>query len=196
MITMGVMSNSIKKQNIVGLDPRENLITPLDAVPLLGGAAKVGRGATLMGKGIRTVSGSYHVGLNYIRTSRFGIGQLLVGGKTIQNIELGARAIYMGGDMILTGVTGGLAGYHLVHKNSIRIADILDPKNQSRGLDTSLTSVSKGPGTGTSKKRAKRPTRTLSPRLSKGDNVNRSSRRKTTYCNVHKKYDFCKYYKR
>jgi hypothetical protein len=66
----------------------------------------------------------------------------------------------------------------------------------SRGSGSSLTSIPKGPGTGTSKKRAKRPTRTLSPRLSKGDNVIRSSRRQTSYCNVHKKYDFCKYYKR
>ena len=92
--------------------------------------------------------------------------------------------------------TGGMLGSAYGYNVGVNYALDKAFANQSRGLDGSLTSTSKGPGTGTSKKRAKRPTRTLSPRLSKGDNVIRSSRRQTSYCNVHKKYDFCKYYKR
>jgi hypothetical protein len=65
----------------------------------------------------------------------------------------------------------------------------------SRCSGSSLTSIPKGPGTGTTSG-AKRTKRTLSPRLSKGDNVRRSSRRRTSFCKIHNKYDFCKHYKK
>lgn len=94
------------------------------------------------------------------------------------------------------GYAGAMLGSAYGYNVGVNFAlDQAFKQQQSRGLDTSLTSVSKGPGTGTTQ-RAKRTKRTLSPRLSKGDNVSRSSRRQTSYCNVHKKYDFCKHYKR
>ena len=92
--------------------------------------------------------------------------------------------------------TGGMLGSAYSYNVGVNYALDKAFKQQSRGQGSSLTSMPKRPGTGTQKKRAQRPIGTLSPRLSKGDNVKRSSRRQTSYCNVHKKYDFCKYYKR
>ena len=193
---MGIMSNSIKEQKIVGLDPRENLITPLDAVPLVAGAVKIRRGAQMVKSGGKLIQGTFNIGSLYMKGKHTtGLGKLAVGLIMVDKVELGVRAVWGGGKQILVGGATAYTGYQLVHKNSIRVSDILYPKNQSRGLDTSLTSVSKGPGIGTTQ-RAKRTERTLSPRLSKGDNVNSSSRRQTSYCNLHKKYDFCKYYKK
>ncbi len=196
MITMGSMSRSVKEQNIVGLDPRTNLITPLDAVPILAGAAKVRQGTRLATKGASVMHQSFRMGQSYFSNKyAVGYGKFIVANRTIDGVYLGGKAVIRGSAHAIAGITGGLSGYHLVHENSIKLANIIVPEKHSRGLDTSLTSVSKGPGTGTTQ-RAKRTKRTLSPRLSKGDNENRSSRRKTSYCNVHKKYDFCKYYKR
>jgi len=188
------MSRAVKQQKVVGLDPRKNLITPLDAIPLIGGAKKVGQGASLIRKGVPVIGGSYKVGLNYIRTSRFGIGQILVGTKAITNIELGATAIIRGSDLILTGVTGGMAGYHLVHKNSITLANLLDPKEKSRGRGPSLTSKLMTPR----HKTTSLSNRGGDPSQSKGRvaNARGRARRKTSYCNLHKKYDFCEYYKK
>jgi len=67
--------------------------------------------------------------------------------------------------------------------------------NKSRGRGQSLTSELMTPRqTQTKRSNASAGKRTLSPRLSKGDKVNGRARRKTSYCNLHKKYDFCEYY--
>ena len=101
------------------------------------------------------------------------------------------RRLALDSIMYTVGMLGSAYSYNV----GVNYALDLAFKKQSRGLDTSLTSVSKGPGTGTTQ-RAKRTKRTLSPRLSKGDNVNRSSRRRTSFCKIHNKYDFCKHYKK
>ncbi len=195
MITMGSMSRSVKQQNVVGLDPRTNLITPLDMIPLASGAIKVRQGTRLAKEGVKVSYTSFKMGQSYFASKyAVGYGKFIVANRTLDGVYLGAKAVFRGSKHALAGITGGLAGYHLVHKNSIRLANELSKKH-SRGRDSSLTSISKRPGTGTTK-RAQRTKGTLSPRLSKGDNENRSSRRKTSFCNTHGKHDFCKHYKR
>ena len=178
---MGSMSRAIKEQQIIGLDPRTSLISPVDLVPPVAGYFKMVKGAQMIKAGAK-VRQAENLSL-FTHIFRYD--------KVREQVLLG-RKMKLKGLLHYTQGIGlvGIGASVLMHKNSIR-----SNTNQSRGLDTSLTSVSKRPGIGTTQ-RAKRTKRTLSPRLSKGDNVNRSSRRKTTYCKLHGKYDFCEYYKK
>ena len=66
----------------------------------------------------------------------------------------------------------------------------------SRGRGQSLTSRPRTPRQPQPKRSMSAGKRTFPPRPSKGGNENGRARRRTTYCNLHKKYDFCEYYKK
>ena len=144
--------------------------------------------------GVNTIQGSLRLNRAY-QTNRyaFGLGKVIVALKTLEGLSLGAKAVYVGGKQVMVATSTGIAGYQLVHQNSIQLANLL-AKQKSRGRGSSLTSELMTP---------RHHDTTLSnrggaPSQSKGRaaTARGRARRQTSYCKVHGKYDFCEYYKK
>ncbi len=117
MITMGSMSRAVQDQKLVGLDPRDKLITPLDAVPIAAGAVKIRRGAQMVKSGGKLIQGTYTIGSGYLKGKHTtGLGKLAVGLIMVDKVELGVRAVLGGGNQILVGGATAYAGYQLVQQ--------------------------------------------------------------------------------
>jgi hypothetical protein len=103
------------------------------------------------------------------------------------------------GELVTDAALYGAALMGSVYGYDIGVNYALDKiyaQKPTRALGGRLTSTPEGAGTQPKRSNASAGKRVFSPRLSKGENRNVRARRKTSYCKLHKKYDFCKYYKR